>query len=337
MCRKLKPTCGASNNLESFKITVVPYPNPEVGVPWSGVSGAWEESFPQWLSGSRPQAPSFEAPQRAPAGSRAKPPGANLCLPIRARWGILGGSSAASGSVAWNAPQWHARRATDVQRRESQFQALFECLSSGPNQNLRFNRLDTRPPRHLDNAPSTHPTAQHRHERGACIGRSHSPCIFSSPRGSAIAVRFDASTRLRADLASWLPPLRAHRHHRAPPLTPARRRRAKGLRGLQLPHLARWVAAGHGRRRWPRPRLVDRGHLQLRGPRLGQAAPALPHEPPPRHHPLGPLLPQRPLPRLGRRRPRNLHLPARQQPAIARGHLWYVGQQEGGCYLGFLC
>jgi hypothetical protein len=140
MCRKLKPTCGASNNLESFKITVVPYPNPEVGVPWSGVSGAWEESFPQWLSGSRPQAPSFEAPQRAPAGSRAKPPGANLCLPIRARWGILGGSSAASGSVAWNAPQWHARRATDVQRRESQIPGPVRMFELWPKPKPAFQQ-----------------------------------------------------------------------------------------------------------------------------------------------------------------------------------------------------
>jgi hypothetical protein len=84
------------------------------------------------------------------------------------------------------------------------------------------------------------------------------------------------------------------------------------------------------RNRWPCPRLVDRSHLQRRPSRLRQASTALPHEPPPGHHPLGALLPERALPRIRRRRPSHLHLPTRQQPALTRRDVWYGPQEQKG-------
>jgi hypothetical protein len=80
--------------------------------------------------------------------------------------------------------------------------------------------------------------------------------------------------------------------------------------------------------RWPRPRLVDRSHLQRRPPRLRQTTTALPHEPPPGHHPLSTLLAERSLSRIGRRRPSHLHLPTRQQPTLARRDVWYGPQEQ---------
>lgn len=77
-------------------------------------------------------------------------------------------------------------------------------------------------------------------------------------------------------------------------------------------------------RRWPCTGLVHRVDLPVRRPLLLQTAPALPHEPPPRHDSLRALLPQRSLSRLGRRRQDHLHIPPRHQPSVTRGYVWYA-------------
>lgn len=127
-------------------------------------------------------------------------------------------------------------------------------------------------------------------------------------------------------------------------------RRAEGLRGLQLPCLPGRVEAGHRRRRsvhnecahrlfcwfvclfgcrvvdvatrWTRPGMVDRIYLQLPRQILYETTPTLPHEPPPRNHPLRPLLSERPIPRFRCRRQDYLRIPPRQQPPVTCCIVW---------------
>lgn len=76
--------------------------------------------------------------------------------------------------------------------------------------------------------------------------------------------------------------------------------------------------------RWPCPSVVHRVDIPVRRSLLLEAAPTLPYEPPPWHNSLRPLLSQRSLSRVRRRRQDNLHIPSRHQPSLTCRYVWYA-------------